>query len=241
MRLILRKIHLKWTYFTLVWLSCIFLPFIYLFRISEKTYPLVNAVRKLVSYLLLMLSGIYVQIERHPETQFHRGIYCPNHSSFLDIFFMNIVMDFHYFFMGKQELLDNFITKPFFKSIDVPVQRDSRIAAAKAYLKTKERVKQGFEPVIFPEGGIFEQVVPNLSPFKEGAFKLAEDLQMPVIPVSIIHAWKIMTDDGAVFGSRPGLVKIKVLKPIFPENISSEDLKKRTFEAIQKEIDESNS
>ena len=85
--------------------------------------------------------------------------------------------------------------------------------------------------MIFPEGKIDEEFPPVLHKFKAGAFKMAIENNTPILPVVIHNAWEILWDDGGRFGSKPGVIKISVLKPITYDSGSSQK-----YDSIEMEV-----
>ena len=75
-------------------------------------------------------------------------------------------------------------------------------------------LKEGKTLVIFPEGKIDKQYPPTIHPFKSGAFRMAIENNIPIIPIVIENAWEILWDDGHKLGSHPGTVNIQVFAPI---------------------------
>lgn len=79
-----------------------------------------------------------------------------------------------------------------------------------------------------------------MTPFKEGAFRLAIEEQVPIVPVTMPYNWIAMPDQ-----SFPPFIHHK-LKVIFHEPIETEGLtvehipylKQKVFEIIQKEINQ---
>lgn len=116
--------------------------------------------------------------------------------------------------MGKEELLQNPVTRVFFKTIDIPVKRGSKMSSFRAYKKASEHLQDNKSVVIFPEGKIDDGFPPNLHPFKSGAFRLATENKIPILPIVIQDAWKILWDDGKKHGSKPGTIHVKVLSPL---------------------------
>lgn len=172
-------------------------------------------IRRWISKLSAYLAGI--RFEVHYETEIDWTlpyIICPNHTSTLDIPALSCLCPEPFSFLGKEELLNNPVTRIFFKTIDIPVNRNSKISAFKAFKGAENLVKQGKTVVIFPEGGIEDRYPPSLQKFKAGAFRLAQATNTPILPVVIHNAWEILWDDGLRFGSRPGVVRISVLQPI---------------------------
>ena len=125
--------------------------------------------------------------------------------------------------MGKDDLLTNPILGIFFKTIDIPVNRTSKISAFRAFKKAEENLEKGMSLIIFPEGGIEDVYPPKLAPFKNGPFRLAIDKNIPLVPVSLCNLWKLMWDDGKKFGSAPGICNIFVHAPIDTTKMMLED------------------
>ena len=75
-----------------------------------------------------------------------------------------------------------------------------------------------------PEGTISRDS-PKLRPFKNGAFKLAIEKQVPIVPITFLNNWKLLQDRPLLQGlSRPGLACIVVHKPIETKGLTLEDL-----------------
>src|SRR5690606_11490494 len=121
--------------------------------------------------------------------------------------------------MGKIELLRNPVTRIFFKTSDITVDRKSKLSAFRAFKNADSLVKGGKSVVIFPEGKIDDEYPHRLHEFKSGAFKLALDNQVQILQVVIQNAWQILWDNGERFGSRPGTIRIHVLQPIDPQTV----------------------
>lgn len=57
-------------------------------------------------------------------------------------------------------------------------------------------LKRGRSIIIFPEGSIHHKIQPGLAEFRDGAFKLAVQYGIPIVPVTICFNWYILPDDG---------------------------------------------
>lgn len=142
-------------------------------------------------------------------------------------------------FMGKDELLTNPILGIFFRTIDIPVNRISKISAFRAFKRAEGNLADGMSLIIFPEGGIEDVYPPELAPFKNGSFRLAIDKNIPLVAVSLNNLWKLMWDDGKKYGSAPGICDIFVHTPIDTTNMVLEDaerLKDRVFKLINSKL-----
>jgi 1-acyl-sn-glycerol-3-phosphate acyltransferase len=199
-----------------------------------------NAVRRAWGFLSSALVGFFFKYEYEQPIDWSKTyVVCPNHTSNLDIAAMCILVNNNCSFMGKEELKDGLVTKLFFKSVDIPVNRDSKMSSYRAFKEAGERLKNGTSLIIFPEGKIDDEYPPKLHEFKNGPFRLAIDLKIPIIPVSSSNTWKMLWDDGTKYGTRPGICKFYVHKPIGTHNLTADDadtLKDEVYNIIQQKI-----
>jgi 1-acyl-sn-glycerol-3-phosphate acyltransferase len=78
--------------------------------------------------------------------------------------------------------------------------------------------------VIFPEGTIPIDT-PKMRRFKSGAFKLAIDKKVPVLPIVFLDNYKLMEDKGVWQSfARPGNAHVIVLPEIDTTNLTEQDL-----------------
>lgn len=122
-------------------------------------------------------------------------IFCANHTSYLDIAVLAGIMKGTYAFVGKSELAKVPLFGWMFRKLHVPVERESKTGAARAFLLMKKALQEGKSLIIFPEGGIFTKNPPEMVPFKDGAFRLAVETKTPIIPVTLKWTWRVLPDD----------------------------------------------
>lgn len=236
----LRQLHRIWFLFWIIFFFALFYPFYYLTSRNERYYGILNFFRKANSFLCSFFSGVFFAY--HYEEKLDRNqtyIYCANHSSNLDIMIFCIMGHGKYHFMGKDELLNNPVLGIFFKTIDIAVNRDSKISAFRAFKKAGENLEKGMSLVIFPEGKIDDHYPPKLGEFKNGPFRLAIDKKIPLVPVSLANVWQINWDDGAKYGSKPGICDIYVHKPINTAAMVADDsdaLKEQVYQLIDSKL-----
>ncbi|SDL68722.1 1-acyl-sn-glycerol-3-phosphate acyltransferase [Daejeonella rubra] len=240
MKRLFKSAHL---YYFQVWLALVFTslyPIIFYFSRSPAKFHGMNRVRWIFSYLSSLLSGFIFRFSYEEKIDWSkRYIICANHTSNLDITAIILLAKRNYVFLGKEELLDNFITGIYFRTIDIPLNRDSKISAFRAFKKAGESLKDGKNVVIFPEGMISENYPPVLQPFKNGPFKLAIEQGVQILPVTICNNWNLMWDDGKQYGTSPGICDICVHAPIDTANLSSadaEDLKSQVYGIISGQL-----
>ena len=196
--------------------------------------------RWIFSYLSSVLSGFLFRYSYDEKIDWSkRYIICANHTSNLDITAIILLAKRNYVFLGKEELLDNYITGIYFRTIDIPLNRESKMSAFRAFKKAEESLKEGKNVVIFPEGMISENYPPVLQPFKNGPFKLAIEHGVHILPVTIFNNWNLMWDDGKRYGTSPGICDICVHAPIDTSALTltdAEELKSKVYEVISTQL-----
>lgn len=240
MKRLFKRAHL---YYFQVWLALVFTslyPIIFYFSRSPVNFHGMNRMRWIFSYLSSFFSGFIFRFSYEEKIDWSkRYVICANHTSNLDITAIILLAKRNYVFIGKGELLDNFITGIYFRTIDIPLNRDSKMSAFRAFKKAEERLKEGKSVVIFPEGMISENYPPVLQTFKNGPFKLAIEQGVQILPVTICNIWNLMWDDGKRYGTSPGICDICVHAPIDTANLSSadtEDLKSQVYGIISAQL-----
>ncbi len=228
-----------------VWgLLCFFLPFLlmlpffHIFASKDKWHKYASALNYWWANIFFwgMLIPYKVEYRFRPKLdEFY--IFCPNHTSLLDIIAMGLVRMGDFMFIGKEELSKIPLFGNMFKKLHIPVNRANKMGAYRALLASKEALNKQRSLIIFPEGGIFGQNFPILNPFKDGAFRLAIEKQVPIVPVTILYNWIILRDETFLPNWHRG--KIIVHEPISTIGLTTADLDKlrqQTFEIIENEI-----
>lgn len=220
-----RKLH---RYLYLGTVVCCFLPLwpfiIWWSKDFEKHYSKLVRTRRLLARVTSFLAGFQYKIQYETSIDWNQpAIICPNHTSNLDISATMLACGSEFAFMGKDELLHNPVTGIFFRTIDIPINRNSKISSYRAFKRANEYLLHQKSVLIFPEGKIGDDYPPTLCDFKNGPFKLAIERGVPIIPMVIHDAWKLFWDDGVAKGSRPGVVHIEVLAPIETKNLRIAD------------------
>lgn len=125
--------------------------------------------------------------------------------------------------MAKLELNKAPLFNIFFKDMQISVDRKSIMDAHRAFLRAEEEIDAGHSVFIFPEGTIANEGV--LKNFKNGPFKLAVDMQVPILPITFIGNWKLL-QNGGFFKSlgRPGISKVIVHAPIDTKGMAEENI-----------------
>lgn len=230
-----------------IWLAIHFLlffllayPLFYFFLSNKKRYPKAHQLRKIWGIYILTLAGIRTKVEF--EVPLEKGktyVYAPNHSSYLDIPSMAVMMPGYMVFLAKAELAKVPLFKIFFHTIDIAVERKSAVKAHKAFQEAENRLKEGSSLVVFPEGTIPADA-PHLGKFKDGPFRLAIENNVELVPVTMPDNHLRMPDKGGFF-VYPGKMRMFVHRPIPVSGLKSDDipaLKQEVYRIIESKLAE---
>lgn len=169
--------------------------------------------------LLIRVAG--VEVVEH-GTENHGGaqrIFVANHVSWCDIPTLATIMT-RFKFVVKSELQRIPIFGAAIRAIgSVYVDRDNRSSSVESLRMAAEKIQQGASVVIFAEGTRGTQYA--LRPFKKGAFVLAINAQVPVVPIVMHGAIAILPRGG--FRAKAGRVNVHFLEPVPTEGLTYED------------------
>jgi 1-acyl-sn-glycerol-3-phosphate acyltransferase len=114
---------------------------------------------------------------------------------------------------------------------DIPIKRGRRESVVSAMKGCRDRLKKRVSVMIFPEGTRSRSA--ELLPFKDGAFKLAIESQVPILPIAVAGTRHCMAKGSFAF--RRARARARVLPPIPTAGMSAHDmpaLRDRTREII---------
>ena len=219
-------------------------PLIYLFFNKKEFFKKSYNLTRFLSHWLVFVPGIILNIKREtPANQLPKtAIYCSNHSSYLDIILAFVVIKNHFISLGKKQLEKVPILRMFFKNVHILVDRKSVSSSHRAFLRLAKYLDNGTSILVFPEGTISNSG--QLLAFKNGAFKLAIDKQVPIVPITFLNNWKLLQNGGFLKAKgRPGICRIVVHKPIYTTGMSEKDLlslRTQVYDVISKELNNYN-
>ncbi|MEM9391968.1 MAG: lysophospholipid acyltransferase family protein, partial [Bacteroidota bacterium] len=100
----------------------------------------------------------------------------------------------------------------------------------------KKHIQSGISLLIFAEGTQNRTKQP-LTPFYDGAFRLAQETQTPLMPMVVINAGKLMPPSS--INIRPGKIKVIFGEPVaVNENSVVSELKQTTYDQMLKLLQE---
>ena len=205
-------------------------------KFFRKGFKLIRFQAKLILLLVGIRKEVHGDIPNDAETSY---IICPNHSSYLDILLLYASLPTYFIFLGKKELGSVPVFNIYFKKMNILLDRANAKAAHASITKACGELKKGTNLVIFPEGTIPE-TVPEMRPFKNGAFRAAIQCNIPIVPVTFKDNYKLLEDNWGFFSnSRPGKSRVYIHAPVFPKKgeVDLLTLREQTREAIASKLD----
>lgn len=219
-------------------------PFFYVLLSRKSWFPLAFKLKKFWAYWIMIVPGLIVKTERKiSASQLPQPcIFCGNHVSYLDIVASYLIIPKYFVFMGKQELNKAPLFRIFFKEMNILVDRASNVGSHRAFRRAGIDIDQGHSVFLFPEGTISS--FGKLRGFKNGAFKLAIEKQVPIVPVTFLNNWKLLQNGGffKAYG-RPGISRIVIHEPISTVGMTEQDLvslRTKVYDVIQEELSKYN-
>jgi len=178
----------------------------------------------------------FIRYKFYGRENFKKGqsfIYVSNHTSFLDLPGIRMIIPGQFRPLAKKELLKIPVFGWIAQAATIIVDRSSHDSRKKSIDKLKEFLRQGISILIFAEG-TQNRTKEVLQPFHDGAFRIAVDTQQPLLPMVVIGAGKLMPP--STVNLRPGLIRIYVGTQIETQGLTPADvpaLKQQTFEAMK--------
>ena len=208
-------------------------PLLIILSSSEKLYPYFWKVARYFSYFLVFAMGFRLEIEREEEIDRNKSyVFCANHTSFFDIWLMIIMSKNPIVFVGKKELVKIPVFGFFYKRVVIMVDRGNAESRRKVYGLAKQRLSDGTSVAIYPEGLVPEEEV-VLAPFKNGAFSLAIEFKIPIVPQVYFDCKRSFSWD--IFKGGPTKLRVKQYKFIPTSLLQIEDrrqLKEEVFDLM---------
>jgi 1-acyl-sn-glycerol-3-phosphate acyltransferase len=138
-------------------------------------------------------------------------LFTPNHQSLIDVPLLWTYLGRNVAYLAKKELLRNPVLRYGFPVIGVvPIDRSNTTAAVSGARQAAENLRHGKSYVVFPEGT--RSTGGRLLPFKKGAFIMAMDAGVSIVPVTVSGGAAVMPK-GSI-RVYPATIQITVHDPV---------------------------
>lgn len=203
-------------------------PLMFILLIKEKWYPYFFILARIWAKLALFGTGFYYKIERKQNFEGNKSyMLIANHTSMTDIMLMLAVVNRPFVFVGKIELAKIPLFGFFYRRSCILVDRSNSRSRMEVFEQAQKRLNRGLSICIFPEGGVPTDESIVLANFKDGAFRLAIEHQIPIVPITFPDNKKRMSY--TFFSGSMGVMRAKVHPFIYTKGMTIEnknDIKK---------------
>jgi 1-acyl-sn-glycerol-3-phosphate acyltransferase len=163
--------------------------------------------------LFLRLTAIPLLVDTEAPLPERRAVLVANHSSYLDSPVLAAALPGLLSFVAKSELERQLVAGPFLRRLGTLFAR--RVEVAGGVEDTRAQVaaaKSGLRIVSFPEGTLTR--MPGLLPFHLGAFVVASEAEVPIVPITISGTRSVLR--GGQWFPRRGVIRVHIGRPITP-------------------------
>ncbi|TJY34725.1 lysophospholipid acyltransferase family protein [Pontimicrobium aquaticum] len=220
-----------WILYRIWFYILVTLPIIILFPIliisiaKEQWYPFFFRLARIWAKFILIGMGFGWKVKRLQKLQKGKSyMLVANHTSMIDIMLMLVTIKKNPFvFVGKKELAKLPLFGFFYKRTCILVDRSSAKSRQAVFLRAQKRLKSGLSICIFPEGLVPDEDV-TLADFKDGAFRLAINHKIPIVPITFYDNKKRFSY--TLFSGGPGMLRVKIHEFLDTAHLMIEDTKK---------------
>lgn len=155
-------------------------------------------------------------------------IFAANHQGAFDIFLLSGFLGREFKWMMKASLRKvPFVGMACEKAGYIFVDKSSRKAVAKTMDDARQRLVGGTSLAVFPEGA--RTFSGHMGIFRRGAFQLADELQLPVVPITIDGCFDVMPRTKDFHFAQWHPLRLVIHPPIVPTSQGAGNIK-RTLE-----------
>ena len=239
---VVRAIQTFWGLFIFNFLFAVLFPFLLIPIFFPKQHHLTGIFNRW--WAKLMFRFVFIPYDVVERARLDRGkqyIFCANHFSYLDIPTMGL-NPINTVFVGKNDMERVPLFGFMYRKLHITVNRESFRSRGNSMVTAMKAIDEGKSLAIFPEGGMLSERAPQMIAFKDGAFRVAIEKRVPVVPVSIPFNWTILPDRWPM-RLQKGRARIVFHEPIDTFGMSLDDvgrLKSQTFQIIEAELKQQN-
>ncbi|MEY8849408.1 lysophospholipid acyltransferase family protein [Psychroserpens sp. XS_ASV72] len=226
-----------WFYILVALPIIVLMPILIVSILKESWYPFFFKLARFWAKFILIGMGFNIKIQREQIPELSKSyMFVANHTSMTDIMLMLVAVKNPFVFVGKKELAKIPLFGFFYKRTSILVDRSNPKSRQAVYLRVQKRLKQGLSICIFPEGGVPDESV-ILDEFKDGAFRMAINHGIPIVPLTFADNKKRFSY--TFFSGGPGQMRVKIHRFIKTEDLNIKDtqlLKENTHNLIFNEL-----
>lgn len=188
---------------------------------------------KIWSIIVCRVLLIPVEIHGHENVDKKTSyVFVANHQGAFDIFLIYGFLGRNFKWMMKKSLRNIFLVGKACESArHIFVDKSGPKKIQETYNKAREILREGTSLVVFPEGS--RTFTGHMGIFKKGAFQLADELQLPVVPVTIDGSFDILPRTAGFNFVKWHRLVMTIHKPIPPKGKGADNISQTMEEAYQ--------
>lgn len=235
----LKGLYTFWAGSVFVLVFLLLYPVIFIFLQRRSWRRVAHRLVRLWGQLFFLFAGIRIKVTHHfkPDPK-QNYVFCANHFSYVDIAVVVVIIRHYFAFVGKNAMKKIPLFGYLYARLNILVDRNDKNSRASSLNRSIRALQSGRSIVIFPEGGIISKNFPYMAnPLKDGAFIMAIQQQVPIVPISFHNNYQVMDDDSLLM--RPGTLHMEIHPPFATKGLTMEDLpvlREKVFESIQNPI-----
>ena len=208
LKIVFWSLYRIWFYILMAIPIIVMFPFLFISILSEKWYPYFFLMARIWAKVILFGMGFRTKIVFEQEPKISQSyMFVANHTSMTDIMLMLSIVKNPFVFVGKKELSKIPLFGFFYKRTCILVDRNNSKSRMQVFESAQKRLKQGLSICIFPEGGVPDKSV-FLDTFKDGAFRLAIEHEIPIVPLTFYDNKRLFPF--TFLSGSPGIMRAKV-------------------------------
>jgi 1-acyl-sn-glycerol-3-phosphate acyltransferase len=158
-------------------------------------------------------------------------VFVANHQGAFDIFLIYGYLNHNFKWMMKKSLRKIFLVGKACESAHhIFVDKSGPKKVQETYEQARRTLKDGTSLVVFPEGS--RTLTGKMGPFKKGAFQLADELQLPIVPITIDGSYDVLPRVAGVNLVHRHRMRLIFHHPIVPTERGKEDVKETMDKAF---------
>lgn len=151
-------------------------------------------------------------------------VFVANHQGPYDIFLVYGFLGRNFKWMMKKSLSQiPLIGRACISAGHIMVDKSGPKAVQRTYDQGRKVLRNGTSLVVFPEGA--RTFTGHMGVFRRGAFQLADELQLPVVPITINGSFDVLSRQQGFWFLSWHPLSLTIHQPIFPESKGSENIK----------------
>lgn len=219
---ILRLFWRIWFYVLMFLSIVLLLPVLLISILKESWYPFFFRLARVWAIIILYGMGFKPKIKTEQKIMKNKSyLLVSNHTSMIDIMMMLYLSKNPFVFVGKKELARYPLFGFFYKRTCILVDRKNPSSRHAVFYQAQKRLEKGLSVCIFPEGGVPDDTSIVLDVFRDGAFRLAINHQIPIVPIVFFDNKKRFSYQ--FFTGNPGVLRAKILPFIKTEGLTLQD------------------